>query len=64
MQNSTGDAGNVTVNAKILELLNGSYISSSTFARGKAGDVIVTSDNLTIDDNRADLFPRIASNAE
>jgi large exoprotein involved in heme utilization and adhesion len=46
---SGGDAGTVTVNAKILDILNSGVVSSSSQGFGDAGTVTVTSDNLTID---------------
>ncbi|MDD5228465.1 MAG: filamentous hemagglutinin N-terminal domain-containing protein [Methylococcales bacterium] len=64
---SSGDAGTVTVNAKTLGINNGGVISSSTFTQGKAGNVIVTADNLTIDNsqnNSTQYTAGILSNAE
>jgi filamentous hemagglutinin family protein len=47
---SSGQAGNVTVKAGTLNILNGGIISSSTFAQGGAGRISVTADTLSIDD--------------
>ncbi|MDP2427947.1 MAG: filamentous hemagglutinin N-terminal domain-containing protein [Methylobacter sp.] len=47
---SSGQAGNVTVKAGTLNILNGGNISSSTFAQGGAGRISVTADTLSIDD--------------
>ncbi len=38
---SSGNAGNVTVSAKQLSILNGGGVSSTTFGRGRGGDVTV-----------------------
>ncbi|MFI3156073.1 MAG: filamentous hemagglutinin N-terminal domain-containing protein [Methylococcaceae bacterium] len=46
---SNGQAGNVTVRAGKLDVLNGGRISSSTFTQGDAGNVTVTADTLMID---------------
>lgn len=39
---SSGHAGDVTVRAEALNILNGGLVSSDTFAKGKAGSVMVT----------------------
>ncbi|MDO9141885.1 MAG: filamentous hemagglutinin N-terminal domain-containing protein [Methylobacter sp.] len=46
---SSGHAGNLTVNAKMLGIVNGGSISSSTFTQGNAGNIGVVTDSLLID---------------
>ncbi|TAN70812.1 MAG: filamentous hemagglutinin N-terminal domain-containing protein [Methylobacter sp.] len=48
-QTSSGQGGNVNVQADALAIVNGGNISSSTFAQGDAGNVTVTANNLKID---------------
>jgi filamentous hemagglutinin family protein len=48
-RNSVGKAGNVTIAAQKINLINAGAISSSTAGQGNSGDVLVTADNLTID---------------
>lgn len=43
-----GNAGNVTIQAGKLDILNGGLISNSTFSLGDAGNIKVTADSLTI----------------
>lgn len=44
-----GNAGNVMLNAKTLDIFNGGNVSSSTYAQGNAGTVTVTAATLKID---------------
>ncbi|MFU8787720.1 MAG: beta strand repeat-containing protein [Methylobacter sp.] len=46
---SSGQVGNVTINAGTLAILNGGVISSSTFGQGNAGNIAVFADSLAID---------------
>jgi filamentous hemagglutinin family protein len=46
---STGKAGNITIDAKEINLVSGGVVSSSTFGQGNSGDVTVTANDLTID---------------
>jgi large exoprotein involved in heme utilization and adhesion len=50
-ENSTGDAGTVTVTATDLRILDGGTISSSTkgHSQGNAGEVTINANNITID---------------
>jgi filamentous hemagglutinin family protein len=49
-QGSQGNAGKVEIMVSgFLELVNGAAISSSTWAKGNAGDVVIHADSLTID---------------
>jgi filamentous hemagglutinin family protein len=49
-RNSSGDAGDVTLKIDgLLEMLNGAYISSSTYAAGDAGTVSVMAGNTRLD---------------
>jgi large exoprotein involved in heme utilization and adhesion len=64
---TTGDAGNVTVNAGTLSILNNGSISSNTFGAGKAGSVSVyVPGQLTIDGTAANSskLTGIASDVE
>ncbi len=45
---STGDAGNITVDAQALTLLNGAKLSASTAGTGKGGNIIARSDTLDL----------------
>jgi len=45
---TTGHAGNVAIKAGTLDVVNGGRVSSSTYGRGDAGSVALTSDMLTI----------------
>jgi len=56
INNSTGDAGVITVSADALSVQNGGNISSSTAAQGNAGKVAVTAKQIIIDgQNNANL---------
>lgn len=46
---SSGYAGNVSVDAGRMTIVNGGNISSSTFGQGDAGDIQISADKLTID---------------
>jgi filamentous hemagglutinin family protein len=46
---SSGNAGNVSVHAHTLKIVEGGAISSSTSGNGNGGDVTVTADSLAID---------------
>ncbi len=48
-EEGSGQAGNVTVRAGAMEVLNGGTVSSSTFSEGDAGSVSVAADTLRID---------------
>jgi filamentous hemagglutinin family protein len=60
---STGNAGQVTVQAGTLDLLAGGEISSGTAAAGNAGRVSVTADRLRIEGTNATGFAGITSSA-
>ncbi len=45
---SRGQASNVTIHAKTMNIRNGGDVSSSTFAQGNSGNVLVTANSLTI----------------
>jgi filamentous hemagglutinin family protein len=60
---STGNAGQVTVQAGTLDLLAGGEISSGTAAAGNAGRVSVTADRLKIEGTNATGFAGITSSA-
>ena len=65
VENSSGDAGKVNVNAsKSLKLLNGGDISSSSFGEGDAGDVVVTAGNATINGEKFDNATGIFSSSD
>ena len=58
MSGSTGHAGNVDVTATgCFNILNGSNVSSSTWADGDAGKIIIRSVDLTIDSLSSGLNP-------
>ncbi len=60
--NSSGDAGNVSINSDSLQVLNNGQISSSTYGLGNAGGVAVVGKNIYIDGQES-LFAGIFSNA-
>ncbi|MBF0265255.1 MAG: filamentous hemagglutinin N-terminal domain-containing protein [Gammaproteobacteria bacterium] len=64
--NSHGNAGNVNINnSEEMQILNGSAILSSTYANGNAGEIIINSDNMVLDNaQNSSLFTGIASSAE
>jgi len=49
LSGSSGDAGTITVNTGILDVVNSGRISSSTLALGNAGAINVTADTIKID---------------
>ncbi len=61
---STGNAGNVTVQARTVGIVNQGFLSSDTWSSGKAGQVSVTADQLSIDGKAATYATGIFSNAE
>ena len=58
---SSGNAGNVIVNAGILDIVNGGEVSSSTLSQGQAGNVTVTAQQLKIDRQQNGYFTGITS---
>ena len=48
-QGSSGRAGDVKVQAKTVDIVNGGNVSSSTFAKGDAGSVTVNAETLNVD---------------
>ncbi|WP_416673921.1 two-partner secretion domain-containing protein [Egbenema bharatensis] len=44
-----GDGGQIDVTTRLLSLTNGGLLSTSTFAQGNAGDIIVRADRISID---------------
>ena len=55
---ATGQAGVLTVRAKMVSVLAGAEIDASTSGRGQAGDLNLTASTLTLDD-RGDLNPTV-----
>ncbi|MEM7717239.1 MAG: S-layer family protein, partial [Cyanobacteria bacterium P01_A01_bin.68] len=60
--NSTGDAGNLTVNADILQLEDEAKLSVESLGTGKAGNLIVNADSIRLNNNA--LFSANTSNNE
>jgi filamentous hemagglutinin family protein len=61
---STGDAGNVVVNAGAIRIANAGTISSSTFGEGDAGRVKIAAESLLIDRAGAIRETGVSSHAE
>lgn len=59
-----GNAGTITVNSGILDIVNGGSISSSTFGSGNAGAINITSSALTIDRQNSQGLTNISSEAK
>ncbi|MBE8996649.1 S-layer family protein [Nostoc sp. LEGE 12447] len=49
-QDSTGDAGDLTINTRELLMQKGGRISASTLGPGKAGDITINTNNLRLED--------------
>ena len=49
-QNSTGNAGNLTLSTQRLNIEDGAQISADTLGSGNGGDVVISTGNLTISD--------------
>ncbi|NEZ55070.1 beta strand repeat-containing protein [Adonisia turfae] len=69
--NSQGTGGNVRIQARNIEVLNGAELSASTFGTGNAGNVIILIDETarfkgtdSRDGSASGAFSRIASSAE
>ncbi len=60
---SDGNAGNVHVEAKEINLINAGRITTNTRGTGKAGDVIIQADNINIDAKNSEYLAGIASAA-
>ncbi len=60
---SQGHAGIITVNTDTLNILNHGQIASNTFAVGKAGDIGITANTLTIDGQNSSGFTGLSSSA-
>jgi filamentous hemagglutinin family protein len=58
-----GNAGTITINSGILNIVNGARISSSTFGSGNAGAINITSNALTIDRQNSQSLTDISSEA-
>ena len=54
LSESGGEAGNITLAIDDLTMRNDAEITSSSTGTGNAGDVLVTSETITIDDERSD----------
>ena len=50
-EGAVGNAGGVDISTKSLELLDGSFLSASTFSQGDAGSVKITANTLNISNN-------------
>ena len=62
---SEGNAGSVQITVDgLLQLLNGARISSSTYAKGDAGNVNVTAGEMIIDDQGSEDSTEVASEAK
>lgn len=55
---AAGAGGNLTIHTGTLRVLAGAEISASTFSSGRAGDLVITADDITLDD-RGDLAPAL-----
>lgn len=66
--NSEGNAGNITISAEHLRLLDGGQMSTSTQGSGDAGNINIAVENLLIDSSREvindPIFSGLLSNAE
>jgi filamentous hemagglutinin family protein len=65
-ENAMGNGGNVTINAQSLFLVNGSYITASTFGRGDAGNIIVdvSTANFVGQDVKSGIFSTVEANSK
>ncbi|KJR41675.1 filamentous hemagglutinin family outer membrane protein [Candidatus Magnetoovum chiemensis] len=45
---SSGNGGNVEINSSTLEVMDGSWISASTFEKGKGGNIEINADSITL----------------
>ncbi|SLM31864.1 exported hypothetical protein [Desulfamplus magnetovallimortis] len=61
---SEGNGGTVTVTVdRLLKLIDGALISSSTYAKGDAGTVTVNADNIIIDGESTGIYSAATDNA-
>jgi filamentous hemagglutinin family protein len=65
-ENAVGNAGDVEINANILDITDGALISSSTFGTGNAGNITVNAnDSVSFEGTDSEGFPSAAfSNVE
>jgi filamentous hemagglutinin family protein len=52
-----GNGGTITISTRTLSLTNGAQLSSSTFAQGNAGNVMITADTVSLDGKDKDGTP-------
>jgi large exoprotein involved in heme utilization and adhesion len=55
-QGREGKAGDITIKAGLLSLADGAFIDSSTFGIGKAGNIDITANSLTLDRSNIRAF--------
>ena len=61
---SKGDAGKIEIMAKVIKLLNGGVIRSSTFGEGDAGTIRIETEQLLVNRDNATRFTGISSGAK
>ncbi|WP_051469990.1 beta strand repeat-containing protein [Fischerella sp. PCC 9605] len=62
-QDTTGDAGDLTVDTRNLIVQDGARISANTFGEGKAGNLTVKADSVQLSNNSSGLFAQAGPNA-
>jgi filamentous hemagglutinin family protein len=61
--NQSGNAGDLNITAKSFSLSDNSYLSSSTFGKGSAGNIAIQAEENISLENRSLIFSRVGTNA-
>ncbi|MGK7894243.1 MAG: filamentous hemagglutinin N-terminal domain-containing protein [Xenococcus sp. (in: cyanobacteria)] len=55
-QTATGNGGNISLNTSFLDIFDGGQINASVFGQGNAGDILIASEDISIDGESLDGF--------
>lgn len=58
---AVGNAGNLTIDAGSISLINGSELNSGTYEQGNAGNININAQDISIDGKNDQIFSRIIS---
>ncbi|OKH37800.1 hypothetical protein NIES2119_11590 [[Phormidium ambiguum] IAM M-71] len=63
-QKAEGEAGNINITTNSLSITNGSQIGAATFGFGKAGEILIQANSVSLDGEGSESFSSIISGVE